>query len=137
MEKLQKRIGANLLSEIKIENHNLKSKIYFCAFMKKAFLQLHLAVMLAGFTAILGKLITLNEGYLTIYRMVLSALILWVIIYFRKELTTPFLEEYVDSFWHWGNYFFALGYLLRKYKVFECFSFSNLFVCHWIFYFFV
>ena len=30
--------------------------------MKKAFVQLHIAVFLAGFTAILGRLITLNEG---------------------------------------------------------------------------
>ena len=58
----------------------------FAAFMKKAFIQLHVAVMLAGFTAILGKLIELNEGYLTLYRMALSALILGVFLYLRKEL---------------------------------------------------
>ena len=54
--------------------------------MKKAFLQLHFAIILAGFTAILGKLITLNEGLLTFYRMLLSALILVILLYFRKEL---------------------------------------------------
>lgn len=54
--------------------------------MKKAFLQLHFAVILAGFTAILGKLIELNEGLLTSYRMLLSAVILAIILYFRKEL---------------------------------------------------
>lgn len=54
--------------------------------MRKAFLQLHLAILLAGFTAILGKLITLNEGYLTLYRMALSAITLAVLLYFRKEL---------------------------------------------------
>ncbi|MEO9021930.1 MAG: DMT family transporter [Ginsengibacter sp.] len=54
--------------------------------MKKAFLQLHLAVILAGFTAILGKLIQLNEGLLTSYRMFLSAAILGAILFFRKEL---------------------------------------------------
>ncbi|MBS1737664.1 MAG: EamA family transporter [Bacteroidetes bacterium] len=56
--------------------------------MKKAFIQLHAAVLLAGFTAILGKLIELNEGYLTAYRMFLSALILGVILFFNKKLHT-------------------------------------------------
>lgn len=54
--------------------------------MKKAFIQLHVAILLAGFTAILGKLIELNEGYLTVYRMFLSAVILGVILYFKKNL---------------------------------------------------
>lgn len=54
--------------------------------MRKAFLQLHLAILLAGFTAILGKLITLNEGYLTLYRMILSAATLFLLLYFRKQL---------------------------------------------------
>jgi len=54
--------------------------------LKKAFLQLHFAVILAGFTAILGKLIDLNEGLLTSYRMFLSALILVILLYFKKEL---------------------------------------------------
>lgn len=52
--------------------------------MRKAFLQLHLAILLAGFTAILGKLILLNEGYLTLYRMIISVLTLAVILYFTK-----------------------------------------------------
>lgn len=54
--------------------------------MRKAFLQLHLAILLAGFTAILGKLITLNEGYLTLYRLILSSATLFLLLYFRKEL---------------------------------------------------
>ena len=52
--------------------------------MKKAFLQLHVAILLAGFTAILGKLIMLNEGYLTLYRMVISAFTLGLILLIRK-----------------------------------------------------
>ena len=54
--------------------------------MRKAFFQLHIAVLLAGFTAILGKLIELNEGYLTAYRMLMSAMILAVLLFFKKEL---------------------------------------------------
>ena len=53
--------------------------------MKKAFLQLHVAVLLAGFTAILGKLIDLNEGMLVLYRMLLSGVLLGVILFYRKE----------------------------------------------------
>jgi drug/metabolite transporter (DMT)-like permease len=48
--------------------------------IKKAFLQLHAAVFLAGFTAIFGKLIGLNEGLLVWYRMLLTAGVLaWLI----------------------------------------------------------
>lgn len=46
--------------------------------MKIAFLRLHLAVILAGFTGILGRLITLNEGLLVWYRLMFSAITLWV-----------------------------------------------------------
>ncbi|MDB5203585.1 MAG: EamA family transporter [Ferruginibacter sp.] len=54
--------------------------------MKKAFLQLHIAVFLAGFTAILGKLIGLNEGLLVWYRLLLTVLVLGVIMFFSGQL---------------------------------------------------
>ena len=44
--------------------------------MKKAFIQLHIAVFLAGFTAILGKLILLNEGLLVWYRLLITVIVL-------------------------------------------------------------
>jgi drug/metabolite transporter (DMT)-like permease len=47
--------------------------------MKLAFLRLHLAVLLAGFTGILGRLITLNEGLLVWYRLMFSAITLWLL----------------------------------------------------------
>jgi drug/metabolite transporter (DMT)-like permease len=50
--------------------------------MKKSFIQLHIAVFLAGFTGILGKLITLNEGLLVWYRLLISSITLWVIFFF-------------------------------------------------------
>lgn len=53
--------------------------------MKKAFIQLHIAVFLAGFTAVLGKLITLNEGLLVWYRMLATAAVLGIILFFNKE----------------------------------------------------
>ena len=54
--------------------------------MKKAFIQLHLAVFLAGFTAILGKLISLNEGLLVWYRMLMTVVVLAGWMYYKKQL---------------------------------------------------
>ncbi len=53
--------------------------------MKKAFIQLHIAVFLAGFTAVLGRLITLNEGLLVWYRLFITIVVLAVILYLKKE----------------------------------------------------
>ncbi len=47
--------------------------------MRRAFLQLHIAVFLAGFTGILGRLITLNEGLLVWYRVLISAVALFLL----------------------------------------------------------
>jgi len=54
--------------------------------MKKALLQLHLAVFLAGFTGVLGRMITINESLLVWYRMFFSALILLAISIFSKKI---------------------------------------------------
>ena len=54
--------------------------------MKKAFLQLHLAVFLAGFTGILGRLITLNEGLLVWYRLLISSATMWVLFLLLKKI---------------------------------------------------
>jgi len=53
--------------------------------MKKAFFQLHMAVFLAGFTAILGLLIKLNEVLLVWYRLLLTVFILSILMWIRKE----------------------------------------------------
>ncbi|MDZ4796172.1 MAG: DMT family transporter [Bacteroidota bacterium] len=54
--------------------------------MKKAFLQLHLAVFLAGFTGILGRLITFNEGMIVWYRLLLTAITMWILFGLLKKL---------------------------------------------------
>lgn len=46
--------------------------------IRKAFIQLHLSVMLAGFTGLFGKLITLNEVDIVWYRMLFTSIILLV-----------------------------------------------------------
>lgn len=61
--------------------------------MRKAFLQLHGAVLLAGLTGILGRLITLNEGLLVWYRLLFTAITLWGLFFFSKKLQRiPFRE---------------------------------------------
>lgn len=54
--------------------------------MRKAFFQLHTAVFLAGFTGILGRLITLNEGLLVWYRMLIAGFVLWLISLYQKKV---------------------------------------------------
>jgi len=53
--------------------------------MKKAFIQLHIAVLLAGLTGILGKLISLNAGLLVWYRLLLTAPSLWLLALIRRQ----------------------------------------------------
>jgi len=53
--------------------------------MKKALLQIHLAVILWGFTGVLGRAITLDAPILVWYRMLMTGLFVAVILYFRKE----------------------------------------------------
>lgn len=85
--------------------------------MKKAFFQLHLAVLLAGFTAILGKLIQLNEGLLTFYRMLLSAVILGIFLYFKKSLKRLSIKNILKLFGvgaiislHWVTFYGSIKY---------------------------
>jgi drug/metabolite transporter (DMT)-like permease len=85
--------------------------------LKKAFLQLHFAVILAGFTAILGKLITLNEGLLTAYRMGLTVVILATILFFRKQLKKLSWKNTLALFGvgaiislHWVSFYGSIKY---------------------------
>lgn len=56
--------------------------------MKRAFAQIHLAVLLWGFTGVLGKAISLSAPVLVWYRMILTAAIIAVIISQRREWVT-------------------------------------------------
>lgn len=61
--------------------------------MKNAYILLHLSVVLAGFTGIFGKLITLNEALLVWYRIALSSIILLGILLFtRSRIKYPIKE---------------------------------------------
>jgi drug/metabolite transporter (DMT)-like permease len=53
--------------------------------MKRAFAQIHLAVLLWGFTGVLGKAISLSAPVLVWYRMIITAAIIALIVTRRKE----------------------------------------------------
>lgn len=85
--------------------------------MKKAFLQLHIAVIFAGFTAILGKLINLNEGILVWYRMLFSAITLAIILLLRKEFIRVTFLNTMKLFGvgtlialHWVSFYGSIKY---------------------------
>ena len=93
------------------------SKTGFKTSLKKAFLQLHFAVILAGFTAILGKLIELNEGLLTSYRMLLTVVILAAILFFKKQLKKLSWKNTLRLFGvgaiislHWVSFYGSIKY---------------------------
>jgi len=54
--------------------------------MRSALIRLHAAVFLWGFTGILGRLITLNEGWLVWWRMFITVIILWIIFFLGKKI---------------------------------------------------
>jgi drug/metabolite transporter (DMT)-like permease len=54
--------------------------------MKKALLQLHSAVFLWGFTGVLGRAITLNSTMLVWWRMLITAVSLWVLYLFLGKI---------------------------------------------------
>ncbi len=51
----------------------------------KAFTQLHVSILLAGFTGILGKLITMSEGMLVWYRMLFTFIVFGLFLMFRGK----------------------------------------------------
>lgn len=85
--------------------------------MKKAFIQLHIAVFLAGFTAILGKLIGLNEGLLVWYRLLLTVVTLAVILYYKGQLHLLPVKQVIRIFGvgtivavHWVSFYGSVKY---------------------------
>lgn len=54
--------------------------------MKKALLSLHIAIILAGFTGVLGRLITLNEGLLVWWRMFITVITLLLLFLYQKRI---------------------------------------------------
>lgn len=61
--------------------------------MKKAFLQMHAAVFLWGFTGVLGRAISLDSIWLVWYRMIITILTLWIAYYFLKKIKTISIQS--------------------------------------------
>jgi len=85
--------------------------------MKKAFIQLHLAVFLAGFTGILGRLITLNEGMIVWYRLLLTAVTMWILFGLMKKIKKIPLADILKitgvgfiAAMHWVTFYGSIKY---------------------------
>jgi drug/metabolite transporter (DMT)-like permease len=85
--------------------------------MKKALFQIHIAIFLAGFTAVLGKLIELNEALLVLYRLLITVFCITVLLAIKKQLTLPSKQELVKLFcvgavisFHWVTFYGSVKY---------------------------
>ena len=63
--------------------------------MKSALIRLHTAVFLWGFTGVLGRLISLNEGWLVWWRMFITAITLWVYFFFSGKIQKVSLRDFL------------------------------------------
>lgn len=84
--------------------------------MRKAFLHLHLAVLLAGLTGVMGRLITLNEGLLVWYRMFFTVIVLWLLYVVQNNSKqrsswqlAPFLTGGIVAL-HWVFFYASIKY---------------------------
>jgi drug/metabolite transporter (DMT)-like permease len=78
--------------------------------MRNAYLLLHFSVILAGFTGVFGKLISLNEGMIAWYRVFFSAIILFFVVKLFRINTNIKRKEKFDI---------GLGIFLCQYQVFQ------------------
>jgi len=61
--------------------------------MRKAYIKLHIALVLAGFTGIFGRLITLNEGLISWYRLFISGVALFIFLAVTGQLPKASLAD--------------------------------------------
>ncbi|WP_343688190.1 DMT family transporter [Chitinophaga sp.] len=101
--------------------------------MKKPLLQLHLSVFLAGFTGILGKLISLNEGLLVWYRLLFTVISLFILFRWKGMLSklsfrqlVPIGLNGVAIAMHWLFFYGSIKYSNVSIGV-VCFSLTSLF----------
>lgn len=85
--------------------------------MKRAFIQLHIAVFLAGFTGILGRLIHLNEGLLVWYRLFITSVTMWVLFSLTKKLKRIPVKDILSlagigflAALHWVTFYGSIKY---------------------------
>ena len=85
--------------------------------MKSSLIKLHFAVFLAGFTGVLGMLITLNEGLLVWFRIFITVCTLAILLPLRKQLQkiplTAVIKLFLIGFLialHWVCFYGSIKY---------------------------
>lgn len=85
--------------------------------MRKAYYHLHLAVFLAGFTGILGRLITLDEVMIVFYRLLITAITMWLLFSWKKaiqwippSLQLKIIGVGVIAATHWLTFYASIKY---------------------------
>lgn len=85
--------------------------------MRKAFFQLHIAVFLAGFTGILGRLITYNEGMIVWYRLLFTAVTMWLLFGLMKKIKKIPVKDILKigavgfiAAMHWVTFYGSIKY---------------------------
>lgn len=63
--------------------------------MRDTFIKLHISILLAGFTGLFGKIISLNEGLLVWYRMLFASVFLFIMLWGSKKLQRMPMREAV------------------------------------------
>ncbi len=83
--------------------------------MKKALLQMHLAVLLWGFTGVLGRAIALDASVLVWYRMLLTGVFMFVILTYRQQWVSVEKKDLKSMTWigvlialHWVAFYGAI-----------------------------
>ena len=83
--------------------------------MKRALLQLHIAVFLAGFTGILGRWISLEASLLVWYRLLITVATLTILLLWRRSLAKITVRELVKIFAvgavvaiHWVSFYASI-----------------------------
>ncbi len=85
--------------------------------MRSALIKLHVAVFLWGFTGVLGRLITLNEGLLVWYRMLITVIFLFGLIRLHNHSVKLPLKKILQLFGigaivatHWVFFYGSIKY---------------------------
>ncbi len=101
--------------------------------MKRALIQLHIAVFLWGFTGVLGRLITLNEGLLVWYRLIITVITLLLMMWWQKSFKLVNLKDTLQLFGigaivmlHWVCFYGSIKYSNVSIAL-TCLSASGLF----------
>ncbi|WP_410220391.1 DMT family transporter [Pedobacter sp.] len=101
--------------------------------MKRSYIELHIAVLLAGFTGIFGRLVTLNAVLISWYRMMLAGIILILLALLSKQKFNIPLKKQIQIgavgavlAIHWVFFYGSIKYANISVGV-VCFALSSFF----------